>query len=216
MRKIIKVSLLVLILFIHSCAGRQQNLDYAKLLENEFEYLQEFNYLLDELLDDDTIKMIKNMKSPNEMIEFHFSIGQYIRNYWIRHGSPELQRKISFTFKWGNFNFAMDDISGFILENYWHYLHNKKFDIIKEYEQYGYSYLSTILPEINEKRKDEIENKMTNKVYYRHNKLLYYIHVYKIKHSNEYYTYDMIRGWEKINDIEYKSLIDEWNQKNIY
>ena len=135
MRKIFRISLLVSLLFIYSCTEKQQNLNYVRLLDNEFEYLQEFNYLLDELLEDKTIELIKNMELPNEMIEFHFSIGQYIRNYWIRHGSPELQRKISLTFKLSNFNFAMDDISSFILENYWHYLHNKKYDIVKVYEQ---------------------------------------------------------------------------------
>jgi hypothetical protein len=173
--------------------------------------LQKCYDILDEMLDDETIQEIMEMKKEDSMIEYHFSIGMYIRNYWLRHGTFEMHELLSRELKLTSFKFQLDDISSIILETYWYYLHNKKIDIEKIYNKYGYSYLSASIPKINENIQKDIDEKVLVRIYYKYNDLLYQIHVYKIKNSTEYYIYDIKRRWKKISEMEYNKLYNEWN-----
>ena len=207
-----KISLFfLLIIIITSCTERKNHLN--KITENDMINLQICYDLLDKLLDDETINEILNMQSADDMIRYHLSIGMYIRNNWIRHGSLKMHKLLSKELKLDSFRFHIDDISRFILEGYWHYLHKEYFDIEKIYNEYGYSFLSASVPEIDENMKNEIGKKLVERVYYKYNGLLYFIHVYKIKKSSEYYIYDIIHGWNRINEIEYNKLYNKWNNE---
>jgi hypothetical protein len=148
------------------------------------------------------------MKTPDEMIgKYHFGLGTYIRNKWFYggNGNDKDRYLLKYYFKCDYFNFHTDTISSFILESYWCYLHNKEFDISMEYKKHHCSYESTNFPNIKE-IEDEIVEKINTKIYYEFNSIYYVVHVYKINNSSDYYIYDMIRGWKRIVDGEYKFL----------
>lgn len=77
------------------------------------------------LLPADQLAVIKR-SSADELIRFHFNIGQYIRNLWVyRDGSP-LTRKIT---ELGGIVGAGDEVSRLIMEALWHDLKGTTFDI---------------------------------------------------------------------------------------
>lgn len=63
-------------------------------------------------------KKIKSMKSYKEMIEFHFTLGMFIRNNWLE--SDSLLKEIGYA---KGLSFMKDTVSGEILEYYWFYVH---------------------------------------------------------------------------------------------
>jgi hypothetical protein len=199
---------LIILLLPFSCTGTYK---VNKLSKNYSINLQEGFNLLDKLLHDDTIEEIKNMKSPNEMIEYHLSIGQHIRNNWFRHDPHNVREQIFSELKLGYFNIPFDGMSNIILELYWYYINNKEYNIEEIYKKEGYSFFSAINPEIKEDRKEQIEEKIFARVYYKHKNILYFIHIYKIKNSSDYYIYDVLRGWKRIKENEYLELYNEWN-----
>jgi hypothetical protein len=93
--------------------------------------LDECNIHFDKTLSKKDIEHIKNLKE-DDIITLHFGLGLFIRNNWIRgERNPELVKFFSDLKV-----FEPDFISGVILENYWSYLNNKKFDLNKEIENH--------------------------------------------------------------------------------
>lgn len=190
----INIFLLFFIIFL-SC---DSNRELLKIPPNN---LQECYNRLDVLLDSNIKNEIMEMQSSDETIVYHHSIGRYIRNHWIHNGSPELIELLTTEYALLlNLNgYFADSFSSFILKNYWYYLHNQELNVTKLYEDMGLSYSSIKIPEINKDLIDILDEKIKEQISFFYNDLRYLIHVYKIKDSTDYYIYDIIRGWKRIN-----------------
>jgi hypothetical protein len=87
---------------------------------------------LDKLLTSEDIKEIKGLKSKSETIEYHHSLGMWIRNNWGLWGGSRLS-----TYMNDRMNQEPDAMSSMILELYWEWLHGinenwEKFDMKTE------------------------------------------------------------------------------------
>jgi hypothetical protein len=93
--------------------------------------LDECNIYFDKTLSKNDIEDIKNLKEE-DIITLHFGLGLFIRNTWIRgNRNPELVKYFSDLKV-----FEPDFISNAILNNYWSYLNNQKFDLNKAIENH--------------------------------------------------------------------------------
>lgn len=82
--------------------------------------LEECFIQLDKILKPKDIETIKNLKSKDDMSNYHFGLGLWIRNNWGLWGGSRLQ--IYFFNKGVN---HPDNMSGIILEYYYEWLHNE-------------------------------------------------------------------------------------------
>lgn len=73
---------------------------------------------LDKLLSKEDISKIENLKSKNETIEYHHSLGMWIRNNWGLWGGSRFQ-----LYMHSRTNDEPDGMSALILEYYWEWLH---------------------------------------------------------------------------------------------
>ena len=69
----------------------------------------------------------------SDMIEYHYTIGLFMRNFWLRHHSRLGQyfRQLGID--------EYDDMSGIILHSYWRQLHGKPIDLngqVRYYQDY--------------------------------------------------------------------------------
>lgn len=79
---------------------------------------------LDKLLPKETKDKIRGMKKEGDMIEFHFSLGMWIRNEWGLWKGSRLYVSLA------KLGFGHpDDMSGLILDEYWRKLHGLPPDI---------------------------------------------------------------------------------------
>ena len=76
---------------------------------------------LDEMLSEKDKKKIAN----GEAIEFHFSLGMWIRNNWIYQQNEEDVTRLAKVFKMDYIVFDPDGLSGKIIEYYQRYLKRK-------------------------------------------------------------------------------------------
>jgi hypothetical protein len=88
---------------------------------------------LNRLLPEDEIEKMK-MGSEDEMVNYHFGIGMWMRNNWGLWGGSHLK-------EWFNEKgiYHPDDMSGIILESYWRYLNDRPIELkqqIAHYEEY--------------------------------------------------------------------------------
>lgn len=66
----------------------------------------------------------KNLENAGKTGKYHFGLGRGLRNVWRLWGGSRLEKYFE---DFGHNN--ADDISGIILEAYWHYLNNKPFEL---------------------------------------------------------------------------------------
>jgi len=80
---------------------------------------------LEILLPPEQLDVIKRSK-PEDLIRFHFNLGQYIRNLWVyREGSPLTKRIRAL----GGKVAEGDEVSRLIIEAFWHHLNGTPFDL---------------------------------------------------------------------------------------
>lgn len=71
------------------------------------------------------------LSSKEGMIKYHFGLGMWLRNNWGLWGGSRLSKYFR--------SIGMlhpDDMSGVILDSYWHHLHGKNFDLQREVDYY--------------------------------------------------------------------------------
>jgi hypothetical protein len=148
---------------------------------------------------------IMNSKSADIMIEYHRTLGAYIRNNWIRGGNlagiinPGMKYKTS-----------MDGLSMIVLKGYWYYLHGQTYNYLEDLKEEDYYMKSTAEPD----RKDYPGNGNLEKLNYTYNVLNeephnFVVHIYKAINSEDYYLYIYSWGWEKISSPELLKLKDK-------
>lgn len=76
---------------------------------------------LDEMLSEEE----KSELVKGDAIEYHFSLGMWIRNNWIYGQSEEDVSRLAKAFRVDTFIFHPDDVSGKIIESYQRYLRRK-------------------------------------------------------------------------------------------
>jgi len=85
---------------------------------------------LDSLLSPEDIQTMKT-GSEDDMIQYHFGLGMWIRNNWGLWGGSRLA-------KWFN-NIGInhpDDMSGIILDSYWRYLNGRPIELEEQVSYY--------------------------------------------------------------------------------
>ena len=85
---------------------------------------------LDALLSPEDIQTMKT-GSEDDMIQYHFGLGMWIRNNWGLWGGSRLA-------KWFN-NIGInhpDDMSGIILHSYWRYLNSRPIELDEQVSDY--------------------------------------------------------------------------------
>lgn len=158
--------------------------------------------LLDEILSVERKEYIKNLDSADDMIEFHFSTGVFIRNNWLRHGNPELIKNINYN----NWDVGYDDFSSVILNGYWHYLHGQEYDWRYELEASSRYYRSTepplIMPQnVNLKK---TKTRYNYSYLFQAEKANEVLHAYYEEKSKLYYIYSLHFGWFILSNDEFE------------
>ena len=77
---------------------------------------------LDEMLSEED----KNELVKGDAIEFHFSLGMWIRNNWIYEQNEEDVNRLAKAFRTDFIVFDLDGLSGKIIESYQRYLKRKR------------------------------------------------------------------------------------------
>ncbi len=79
------------------------------------------------------VKTQMKLGNVENMVSYHFGLGAWMRNNWGLWGSGDSHLR-------GYFHelgiFHPDDMSGIILDSYWHHLNDKEFDLQKEVDFY--------------------------------------------------------------------------------
>lgn len=90
--------------------------------------LEETHAALEHLLSKDTLKVIDSMNDVSEMSTLHFSTGLNLRNFWLlwKEGTPLRVHLESLGFT------HPDDMSGAILNSFWHKRHGTAYDLAKD------------------------------------------------------------------------------------
>lgn len=89
----------------------------------EYRTKKEYFAQLDEMLNEEEKQAIR---AAEDMFEFHFTLGLWIRNNWLYNRSTEEVESLSKAFGIDAPFFAADDFSSEILEAYQKYLKRKK------------------------------------------------------------------------------------------
>ncbi len=205
--KIFGITVIIVILF--SCQKDDKNNLENKVIKIDWgdiskkpKNLSECYHKLDSLLPDSIKKKIRNSIDVDIMTDFHFSLGLYIRNNWIRHGNSLLEKSINDS----NYDISIDDLGGVILDGYWHYLHKKKFDYRKKLENAEFYYRGVEEPTENIIPKN-VHLKKTNEIsLFDIGDSCYSIHSYNILNNHDYYIYVYPWGWKRITQNIYKKL----------
>jgi len=152
-------------------------------------------------------EIVKEMRSgtENDMINYHFGLGMWLRNNWGLWSESRLAKYFN---DFGVYH--SDNISGIILDSYWRYLNDKpiKFDEqIKYYKEWDRVHQRA--PEDSfPKTKGELTIKGGTD-YTTSNKKPGHIHVYQDKTSGDLWLFEQDKGWYKPD----KEFIDNWKNK---
>ena len=158
--------------------------------------------LLDEILSVERKEYIKNLDSADDMIEFHFSTGVFIRNNWLRNGNPELIKNINYN----NWDVGYDDFSSVILNGYWHYLRGEEYDWRYELEASSRYYKSREPPLKVPENLGGLEKTDKYDYIYTFNniKARETLHCYHDKQTMKYYIYSLHFGWFILSNDEFE------------
>lgn len=179
----------------------------AKLPKN----LDECYAILDSIIPEVQKVEIRKSKNLDVMTSYHMSLGLYVRNNWIRHGSQLLIDQINYN----HWKVGVDDLGGVILDGYWYHIHQLPYSwaeslesASKYYESYG-----TPDPLSNPEKKSLKKSNVT--LMYEKGKYTEVIHVYKILNENNYYLYIKSKGWCKISENQFQSIKNYSNRAKM-
>ena len=121
-------------LVLAGCASPQQPKSNRSLAQEDEIYiprdLDDCFARLEEILQPEDVEMMKS-GTEDDMIQYHFGLGMWMRNNWGLWGDSRLAR-------WFNAQGIQhpDDMSGIILDSFWRHLNEKPIHLKEQIEHY--------------------------------------------------------------------------------
>jgi hypothetical protein len=166
--------------------------------------LEECYVLITSYLASEEIYEIIKSDTPDIMLKYHFTLGMYIRNYWIRDGNRSLVKQINYK----NRKIDADDLGGIILRGYWYHVHNQVYKW--EYElEYAEQANNEPDPRLNPEHK-KLEG-LVSPFFYYERKTPIPVYFYRISESKSYYMYIGTKGWRKLSIKQFQDLLEIYN-----
>lgn len=171
--------------------------------------LKESYLLLDKVFSSSELKQIDESTTPEIMNQFHMGLGMSIRNVWIRHGDKALTEEINYK-PW---KIGIDDLSGVILDGYWHYRHQKEFDWSQQLDFAEKYYLSYDEP--SEFPEGITLEKQSSKFVIMNKDYTEMAHIYIENITKKYYLFTHTLGWKIFTQDEFNDFKQSQNKFGI-